>query len=183
MLGPDEDERTIQTVVADPPWDCERGGGESTRGCQRHYATLGPDGIVNVVQDDCEPFQRLADTAHLYLWTTNRALVLGDAHTVARGLGFRPVSLVTWVKRKDGDLQIGLGQYFRGASEQILFCVRGETRLTDGTHPTVIEAPRTEHSAKPECSYEMVEAASPPEYLELFARETRDGWECWGDEV
>jgi len=78
---------------------------------------------------------------------------------------------------------MGLGQYFRGASEQILFGVRGETELTDGTHPTVLEAPRTEHSAKPASAYAVIEKASPAEYLDLFARREREGWTCWGDEV
>jgi len=28
LVGPDDDQRDIRTVVADPPWDCERGGDE-----------------------------------------------------------------------------------------------------------------------------------------------------------
>jgi len=175
LIGPDRD---IRTVVADPPWSCESGGGQVKRGADRHYPLLKPRECVRVIQQECPYWSRLADTAHLYLWATNRALALGHAHEVLRGLGFRPVTVLTWAKD-----QMGLGQYFRGQTEQILFGVRGETRLTDGTHTTLIEAPRGEHSAKPACSYEMVEAASPGAYLELFAREVRDGWLCWGDEI
>lgn len=181
LVGPDD--RDIRTVVADPPWDCESGGGEVKRGADRHYPLMGPRECVQVIQQECAAWQRLADSAHLYLWTTNRALALGHAHHVCRGLGFRPVTVLTWVKRKDGDLQIGLGQYFRGASEQSLFGVRGDTQLTDGTYPTVLEEPRGAHSAKPEAAYELAEQASPAAYLELFAREEREGWTCWGDEV
>lgn len=55
------------------------------------------------------------------------------------------------------------GQYLRGQTEQILFGVRGETRLAEGTHTTLLEAPRGKHSAKPESSYELIESASPGE--------------------
>ncbi|MFB6374095.1 MAG: MT-A70 family methyltransferase [Bradymonadaceae bacterium] len=175
LIGPDRD---IRTVVIDPPWDCESGGGQIKRGADAHYPLLSAEDTVHVIQAECEPWQRLADSAHLYLWTTNRALALGDAHTVCEGLGFRPVTVLTWVKDR-----IGLGQYFRGQTEQILFGVRGETQLTDGTHSTLIEAPRGEHSAKPEASYEMIEEASPGAYLDIFARRQREGWDVWGNEV
>ena len=40
------------------------------------------------------------------------------------------------------------------------------------------------HSQKPEHAYEMIEAMFPDaEKIELFARNTRNGWDCWGNEV
>lgn len=181
LVGPDD--RDIRTVVADPPWSCESGGGQVKRGADRHYSLLQPRQCVRVVQQECEHWPRVAESAHLYLWTTNNALAKGHAHHVARHLGFEPKTLITWVKKKDGRAQLGLGFYFRHCTEQILFCARGETRRTDGQPTTLLEAEREEHSAKPTETYEIIEKASPGEYLELFAREERDGWTCWGNEI
>jgi hypothetical protein len=48
---------------------------------------------------------------------------------------------------------------------------------------SIIEANRTkQHSAKPECFLDHIEASCPGPYLELFARRARFGWDYWGDE-
>lgn len=89
----------------------------------------------------------------------------------------------------DDELQIGLGQYFRGCTESCLFGVRGtlpyRTRQ-DGKRAqgrTGFHAPRGEHSVKPEKFRLMVELVSPGPYLELFARRPSPGWDLWGNEA
>jgi N6-adenosine-specific RNA methylase IME4 len=47
----------------------------------------------------------------------------------------------------------------------------------------VIEAPRRKHSQKPDEVYEQIERMFEGPYIELFARQRRDGWEAWGNEV
>jgi hypothetical protein len=42
---------------------------------------------------------------------------------------------------------------------------------------------RREHSRKPDCVRERIERLVAGPYLELFARETKEGWDCWGDQV
>ena len=39
------------------------------------------------------------------------------------------------------------------------------------------------HSKKPFKMYEMIEKVSYAPFFELFAREKRDGWTVWGNEV
>jgi N6-adenosine-specific RNA methylase IME4 len=46
----------------------------------------------------------------------------------------------------------------------------------------MIVEPRREHSRKPEI-YDRVEKLCSGPYLELFARNRREGWDSWGDEV
>ncbi len=41
---------------------------------------------------------------------------------------------------------------------------------------------RREHSRKPDCVREHIERLVAGPYLELFARETKPGWDCWGDQ-
>ena len=42
---------------------------------------------------------------------------------------------------------------------------------------------RREHSRKPDCVRETIERLLGGPYLELFARETKAGWDCWGDQA
>ena len=88
----------------------------------------------------------------------------------------------------DDDLQIGLGQYFRGCTESCLFGVRGKLpyRLRENGKRaqgrTGLHAPRGEHSAKPEKFRAVIEAVSHGPYLELFARRDVPNWDVWGNE-
>jgi N6-adenosine-specific RNA methylase IME4 len=126
-----------------------------------------------------------ADNAHLYLWTTNA--FMEEAHQVARAWRFKPKTILTWVKVHQDDperVSRRMGYYFRGATEHILFCVRGSLPLNDHTLPTAYLWPRIgKHSQKPEQFYDLVERASPGPYLEMFARRRRLGWDAWGNEV
>ncbi len=49
---------------------------------------------------------------------------------------------------------------------------------------SVIEAPVTGHSRKPDEFYALVERLYPGgPFMELFARQRRRGWTCCGDEL
>lgn len=148
----------------------------------------------------------VADSAHAWIWVTDN--FLKDGLRVMSFLGFRYVRTLVWVKMKVDDaqddliegtmshasaiapdvsdyLQIGLGQYLRGAHELCLFGVRGDTCLPDSGDrmPSVVFAPRTKHSAKPQAAFDVIEKTSPGPRLEMFARQPRDGWDVWGNEV
>jgi N6-adenosine-specific RNA methylase IME4 len=43
--------------------------------------------------------------------------------------------------------------------------------------------PKGKHSKKPDAMYELIEDRSMGPYLEMFARNTRPGWDSWGDEI
>jgi len=166
-----------KTILIDPPWN-ERGGGEPKRGADRHYDLLSTDEIIDVIQNDA-PFNPDPDGCHLYLWTTNN--FLKDGLRVIDELGFRYITNIVWKKDR-----AGLGQYFRGRHELLLFSVfRDEDPLDTARRDidTVIEAPRTEHSVKPPKARRLIEKQSPNPRLELFARDRVEGWDCWGDEI
>lgn len=164
------------TIYADPPW-AESGGGRIKRGADRHYPLMKTRDILALPVSDLA-----ADDAHLYLWTTNN--FLPDGFDVMKAWGFRYVTVITWMKDRQG-----LGQYYRGITEHCLFGVRGripyrvtaEGKRAQGV--TGFFAPRTKHSAKPQAMREMIERVSPGPYLELFARYRAPGWDVWGNEV
>ncbi len=47
----------------------------------------------------------------------------------------------------------------------------------------LIIAPRREHSRKPDEQYERIEALVGGPYLEMFARQSRPGWDQFGNET
>jgi N6-adenosine-specific RNA methylase IME4 len=90
-----------------------------------------------------------------------------------------------WVKtNKNGkDFFCGLGYWTRANPEQCLLAVRGKpTRLAKDVRRLIV-APRREHSRKPDEAYGLVERLVPGPYLELFARQSRPGWDAIGEEA
>lgn len=124
------------------------------------------------------PISSIAEeNCHLYLWVTNN--YLPDGLEVARAWEFRYITLITWIKGS-----LGLGQYFRGTTEQCLFCVRGvlpyrnaNGKRSQGT--TAVFEPPTIHSRKPEAMRTMIELVSYTPRIELFARGSVPGWDRW----
>lgn len=165
-------------IYADPPW-MEAGGGKIRRGANRHYQ------LMKTVDIAMLPVNQIAaKNCHLYLWVTNGKLQ--DGLRVIQAWGFRYVTMITWVKDR-----FGIGQYFRGQTEQCLFAVKGVIpyKIVDGKrqqYVTYFAAKRTTHSTKPEIMRRIIEKVSDREgfnKIELFARKKADGWECWGNEV
>ena len=125
------------------------------------------------------PLMRPAANAHLYLWVTNTYLPAGLQ--LMSDLGFTYKTNVAWVKTR-----AGLGQYFRGKHELMLFGVRGRGfagRTARRDLPSAIVVPAGAHSAKPREFYQLVEDRSVGPYAELFSRTTRPGWAVWGNEA
>ena len=68
----------------------------------------------------------------------------------------------------------------------LLVATKGEPRtpLPESRVASIISAPRTNHSEKPEVVYELIEKMYPNKnYLEMFARKERKGWKSWGNEL
>ncbi len=172
----------FSTILADPPWRFQNRTGKVApeHGRLKRYETLTTEEIcaLPVAEHAEEP-------SHLYLWVPNA--LLGDGLAVLEAWGFTYKTNVVWYKvRKDGGPDgRGVGFYFRNVTELVLFGVRGKLRtLPPGRRQVNLHASRKrEHSRKPSGMYEIVESCSPGPYLELFAREPRDGWVQWGDEL
>lgn len=168
-----------RAIVADPPWaySSKPPSGKANRraAASDFYPTMTDAEIAAL------PVAELADDeAHLYLWVTNTRLFECEPHRIAEAWGFTYKTLLTW--NKTGPL--GLGRYFRGRTEHVLFCVRGNLQIAPKMRQqNIFSATNGPHSAKPDLFYDLVEQVSPGPYLELFARRRRLGWDAWGNEV
>lgn len=186
VAEPAEPISKYRTILADPPWS-EVGGGKICRGAQGHYPVMKTDEIIKLMRRELDG--KIDTNAHLYLWVTNN--FLPDGIKVMQALGFVYKTIITWNKVDEyGKGNIGLGQYYRGVSEQCLFGVKGclPYRTDDETGKrlqgiTAFYAPRQEHSRKPDFMYEMIEKVSYAPRLEMFARFKRTGWDAHGNEV
>lgn len=83
----------------------------------------------------------------------------------------------------------GLGGTFKIATEFLLFATRGKLKAKRSVTGTWFDQKRQYlnghpcHSKKPVFFHELIESVTPGEYLELFAREQRAGWDVFGNEV
>ena len=173
---------TYTTILADPPWQFQNRTGKVAPEHKRlrRYPTMKLDEICDL------PVEAHADTpAHLYMWVPNA--LLEEGVQVMKAWGFQYKTHVIWLKvRKDGGPDgRGVGFYFRNVTEILLFGIRGRMRTLPKARSQVnlIATRKREHSRKPSETYELIEECSPGPFLELFARERRDGWMSWGNEV
>lgn len=178
----------FSVITSDPPWP-EQGGGKIKRGADKHYALMKPPQILEAMVRS-EAWRPAKNCLH-FMWTTMSSLPSGL--WLMEGLGFRYVTHGVWVKTKAdlaGGLDIGIGQYFRGAHELFLVGSRGsgfEVKTEDRSIPSVILAPAPRedgeriHSRKPPAFFAMIEKRTSGPKLEMFARKSwGPGWTAWG---
>ena len=168
--------KPFETICADPPWlfgDRLPGNG---RGAAKHYASM-------TVEDICRfPLPPLAKDCRLFLWRV--ASMQEEALLVARVWGFRIKAEIVWKKlTKTGKRHFGMGRTVRMEHETCLIGVRGSPPILFRRERSILEAHVGRHSEKPEEVYDLVERLSPGPYVELFARRSRPGWTCLGNEV
>ena len=162
-------EGEFDVIYADPPWKYEF--------CleadpQEHYGTM-------ATKDVCSLEVPTAQNAILFLWATNPKLE--EALEVVKAWGFKYTTNLVWTKQTKGP-----GYYSMAQHELLLICKRGDIPPPEAQNrPTsVIQADREEHSKKPDVFYEIIEKMYPNrKYLELFARNKRENWVSWGNEL
>jgi N6-adenosine-specific RNA methylase IME4 len=182
-------------VLADPAYDFEtwsgRGQGKSP---SRHYSTMTVKRICRLPVPDIA-----AKDSVLFLWIPFPHIF--RAREIIDYWGFRYSGLGwVWLKfnpiTNKSPIGCGLGGTRKNV-EPCLLARRGQPKalnsstrdwldfyLSDSPDlPTVIVAPRRQHSRKPDEQYGLIERLFPGPYVELFARIRRPGWDAWGDEL
>lgn len=159
-----------EVIIADPPWKYQFAE-SSNREIENQYPTMELKDICNLKLPNIK-------NSVLFLWVTSPKLEEGIE--VLNSWGYTYKTSMVWVKNK-----IGMGYYARSRHEFLLIGVQGKIGVPEPEDRpnSVIEAPRTGHSKKPDI-YQMIEKMYPNrKYLEMFARNTRDNWDNWGNEI
>jgi N6-adenosine-specific RNA methylase IME4 len=121
-----------------------------------------------------------AEDSVCFMWTT--LSTLPEALRLLEDWGFKYHITLTWDKGGGWS-----ANGFHRRTELVLFGYRGilsKVLKQEGEYiPTVFGEPKGEHSAKPQKMYEYIEKRTNGKKIELFARNKRDGWDVWGNEV
>lgn len=168
----------FSAILCDPPWTWSTWGKRGLEGRPQHYGRMTLDDIKALPVKDCA-----APDCALFLWAINPMLPQALDVIEAWGFTFKTVAF-TWAKRTTTDRtwHIGLGYWNRQNTEQCLFATRGKPQRLSKSVRQLIVAPRREHSRKPDEVHDRVEALIAGPYLEMFARQSRQGWTTWGNE-
>lgn len=177
-------------IYADPPWKfktfSEKGLGRSA---EAWYDCLSIDEICAL------PIENLAaDNCVLLMWTTDPFLRESFRVIDAWGFTFKTVGFY-WAKTSpriemgsnyvhtEHSFPIGTGYWTRANPEQCLLSTRGQPKRLNSDVRKLCISDRREHSRKPDEIYSRIERLCSGPYIELFARQRRDGWDSLGDEA
>lgn len=175
--------RSYRVVVIDPPWKFSAG----TKSRPQHYPRLTFNEIAALpVRDLLHP-----DGARVMMWIT--APLLDRVHDLKRAWGLRYCSTIPWIKSwpKESELFWYLDSIARGTGYEVagnaeylvIFKYRRPQSIKGNPFPGVFMAARREHSRKPDqVMDEIVKRLEGPR-AEVFAREPREGFEAFGNEV
>lgn len=170
-------------LYIDPPWKQSRGGKKSVRpnssGKPLDYKVCSLETIKeHIAQAD----SFTTDNAVMFLWTIDKYLF--EAQKIAEELGYKLHARMIWNKVN------GIPAAFtvRYGHEYLLYMYKGKltpiAQEERGKIHTVFTEKATRHSKKPEIAYEIIERLYPDlTKLEMYARNERQGWDSWGDEV
>lgn len=173
-------------IYADPPWNyIQSGSKQHSRGmAKQHYPTMMTEEICKMSIQNITTDQSIC-----FMWATfpniSEALKVMDCW----GFKYKTVAF-TWIKRnrKNDSLFWGMGAYTRANAEICLLGISSNLKATEfvKSHKvhSVVFSPIEEHSKKPNVVRDrIVELCGDLPRIELFARQTAKGWDCFGNEI
>lgn len=170
-------------ILADPPWKQTKGGKKRVRpvssGTKLDYPVCSLDEIKHHLE---LATKHTSENSILFLWTIDKYLF--EAQQIAESLGYKLHARMIWNK------VTGIPAAFtvRYGHEYLLYMYKGKlvpvAKEERGKIHTVFLEKTTKHSKKPEISFEIINRLYPNlKKLEMYARQKRTGWDCWGNEV
>ena len=172
-----------QIIYADPPWKQSKGGKKSVRINSSGKSLDYPVCSLEEIKFHLEQAVKLtSENSVMFLWTIDKYLF--DAQQIAEGLGYKLHARMIWNK------VTGIPAAFtiRYGHEYLLYMYKGKLMPVSKEERGKIHSVFTEqvkkHSQKPQIAYEIIERLYPTtQRIEMYARNERNGWDCWGNEV
>ena len=174
-------DKKYNVIYADPPWKYKtwtEGGGTA----EKHYPTMKLDDIIKMK----DTIEKISDNnCILFLWVTFPCLLEGLKVMKEWGFTYKTCGF-NWVKRnkKSNTFFFGMGHWTRANSELCLIGTRGTIKRKSNKVFQIVDTPIEEHSKKPDVVRDrIVELVGDIPRIELFARQTANNWDCWGNEI
>lgn len=173
----DKKQEPASVLVVDPPWRFDDKLPGKGRGAEKHYPTMHLHELCALELPPMLP------DCWLFMWRV--ASMQDEALRLIKAWDFGPVKTeLVWLKKtKTGKRWFGMGHTLRAEHETCLIAKRGRPQVLNRSTRSTFEAKAGRHSEKPGEFFEIVEALCPGPYVELFARQKRPGWACYGNEV
>lgn len=176
-------DKNYDILYIDPPWKQNKGGKKTVRpnssGTELDYPTCSLEDIKHHIET---AVQHSSENSVMFLWTIDKYLF--EAQQIAESLGYKLHARMIWNK------VTGIPAAFtiRFGHEYLLFMYKGKllpvAKEERGKIHSVFTEKVKRHSQKPEIAYEIIERLYPnTQKLEMYARQERNGWDCWGNEV
>lgn len=174
-------DKKYNVIYADPPWKYKtwtEGGGTA----EKHYPTMKLDDIIKMK----DTIEKISDNnCILFLWVTFPCLLEGLKVMKEWGFTYKTCGF-NWVKRnkKSNTFFFGMGYWTRANSELCLIGTKGTIKRKSNKVFQIVDTPIEEHSKKPDVVRDrIVELVGDIPRIELFARQTANNWDCWGNEI
>lgn len=175
-------DKKYSIIYADPPWKQSKGGKKSVRknssGKPLDYKTISLEEIKEHLK---QATSLTTENSVLFLWTIDKYLF--EAQKIAEELGYKLHARMIWNK------VTGIPAAFtiRYGHEYLLYMYKGKLLPVEKEERGRIHSVFTEqvkkHSQKPNIAYEIIERLYPNKNkIELYARNHRENWDCWGNE-
>ena len=171
-------DKKYNIIYADPPWKYGGDGGTKWYPAENYYSTMSFDElkefgntVKNISADDCL----------LFMWVVSPELK--RCIEVGESWGFKYITVAfVWYKER-----ANVGNYTMSSCELCLLFKKGKIpkdRVRNPGQKQFISEPVSIHSRKPEDVRNRISNMYPVSpKIELFARQSFEGWDCWGNEV
>lgn len=173
-------EKKYNIIYVDPAWSYKDKASAGNRGACYKYDVMNIQDIEQLPVKDIA-----ADDCVLFMWVTMPNLNI--CFDVIKAWGFKyKTCAFTWIKKnkKSDSLFWGMGNWTRANAELCLIATKGKPKRKSAKVHSVILSKIREHSRKPDETREkIIELCGDLPKIELFARQSVDNWDCWGNEV
>tara|TARA_R110000772_G_scaffold67595_1_gene150090 strand:+ start:4920 stop:5474 length:555 start_codon:yes stop_codon:yes gene_type:complete len=171
-----------EIIYCDPPWQFnnKKTGGSMKSGASSHYLTTGIEGLKSIPINDIA-----ADNCTLIMWYVGS--MPQEAIDLVNAWGFTIKNMNGFVWNKltvKGNPFFGMGFRTRAGSESAIIAIKGKSKVNSHSVRAVHSFPVSKHSKKPiEFRDLIVELCGDLPRLEMFARDSAEGWDVFGNEA
>ncbi len=184
-------DKKYDVIYADPPWQFnnKKTGGSMKSGSEHQYKS-----VMSIDDLKKMPIPDIAsDNCLLVMWWVGSMPQEAIDLVNSWGFNIKTMNGFVWNKiTQNNKPYFGMGFYTRAGSESCVIATKGKFKSVSRSVRAVFcaesqiqfEAKVTKHSEKPHQVRDLiVDLAGDVPRIELFARKTADGWDCFGNEV